>query len=272
MTACIALPTPSKSRSLPRQIYLGLIVLAAVLFAPFAAYSSADNEITVAAAISLKKSFIELAKIYETNYATHVNFNFGASGDLALQIIGGAPVDVFASAAQQDMDLIERKGLLRAGSRSNFASNRIVLIAPQGAKTGLSSFGGLSANTIKLLAIGNPKSVPAGRYAMQVLDYYQLYTVVADKLIYAGNVRQVLDYVARGEVDAGLVYASDVATLNAPIDVLATAPAASHAPVIYPIAIINGTQQQRAAARFVSLVLSTEAKQILAKYGFAARD
>ena len=128
---------------------------------------------TVSAAISLKNAFEEIGRLYESKHGTKCVFNFGASGDLAKQIIGGAPVDVFASAAQKDMDDVDKQGLIVTATRADFTANSVVLIVPAGAKTSLKSFEGLSAAEIEKIAVGNPKTVPAGRYAEEVFGSYQ---------------------------------------------------------------------------------------------------
>ena len=184
------------------------------------------------------------------------------------QIAGGAPVDVFASAAQKDMDDADKQGHIVTATRADFAANSVVLIVPAGTKTSLKSFEGLSAAEIKKIAIGNPKTVPAGRYAEEVFGYYQMLPSIKDKFIYTENVRQVLDYVARDEVDAGVVYATDAAARSKEIKIIATAPEASHKPVVYPIAVVKGTKSEADAKAFISLVLSPEGKKILQKYGF----
>ena len=139
---------------------------------------------------------------------------------------------------------------------------------PAGAKTSLKSFEGLSGAEIKKIAVGNPKTVPAGRYAEEVFGSYKMLPSVKDKFIYAENVRQVLDYVARGEVDAGIVYATDAAARAKEIKIVATAPEASHKPVVYPMAVVKGTKSEADAKAFIALVVSPEGKKILQKYGF----
>jgi len=248
-----------------------LIVFLMLCLIPLYVYPSAASagEITVSAAISLKNAFEEIAKIYQvTGGRARILFNFGASGDLARQIEGGAPVDVFASAAQKDMDGLDSKGLILQGSRSNIAANSVVLVVPVGSKAVPASFEGLAAKEIKKIAVGNPKTVPAGRYAEEVLTYYKLFPSVKDKLIFTENVRQVLDYVARGEVDAGIVYATDASTRSKEVRTARSAPEKSHKPVVYPIAVVKGTENEAAAKAFVGFVLSPEGQRILEKYGF----
>ena len=150
-------------------ISLVLMALSVVVSGPVFA-----EEITVSAAISLKNAFTDIGKIYEKSHPdVKVNFNFGASGDLIKQIQGGAPVAVFASAAQKDMDILEQEGLLVPGSRANLAANMVVLVQPKQATVKLASFPDLAKPEVKKIAIGNPKTVPAGRYAMEVFESFQ---------------------------------------------------------------------------------------------------
>lgn len=227
------------------------------------------KEITVSAAISLKNAFIEIGKIYEAGHkGTRVLFNFGASGDLARQIEEGAPVDAFASAAEKDMDYAGSHGLILPGSRIDFAANTLVLIVPNGSKAGLASFKGLESPSVQRIAVGNPKSVPAGRYAEEVFRSFGLLDRISGKLIYTENVRQALDYVARGEVDAGVVYSTDAAVMGKAVTVAAVAPANSHKPIVYPMAVVKASKNGAYARAFVSLVTSKAGMEILQKYGF----
>lgn len=232
------------------------------------AFAGSPKDITVSAAISLKNAFEEIGRLYESKYGTKCVFNFGASGDLLKQIAGGAPVDVFASAAQKDMDDADKQGHIVTATRADFAVNSVVLIVPAGARTLLKSFEDLRAANIQKIAIVNPKTSPAGRYAEEIFVFYQMLSSIKDKLIYAENVRQVLDYVARDEVDAGVVYTTDAAARAKDIKIIAVAPEASHKPVVYPIAVVKGTKSEADAKAFISIVLSKEGKKILQKHSF----
>ena len=247
-----------------------LVVAFLCLAVPLLAFAGSTKAITVSAAISLKNAFEEIGKLYSSQHGTQCVFNFGASGDLMRQIVGGAPVDIFASAAQKDMDDAEKQGAIVTGTRVDFAGNTVVLIVPADAKTSLTSFEGLRSAEIKKIAAGNPKTVPAGRYAEEVFSSYGILPSVKDKLIYAENVRQVLDYVARGEVDAGVVYATDAAARPKEAKIVAAAREGSHKPVVYPIAVVKGTKSEADAKAFISLVVSQEGKRILEKHGFRA--
>jgi molybdate transport system substrate-binding protein len=227
-----------------------------------------SKEITVSAAISLKNAFEEIGELFESsNKGVHVLFNFGASGDLMTQIKGGAPVDLFASAAVKDMDGLAKEGFLLEGTKTNFVTNTVVLIVPASSTVSIATFEDLTRSEIKKIAVGNPQTVPAGRYAEETLQYYKVSERLKDKLILAENVRQVLDYVARGEVDAGVVYATD-AIVRQEVKVAATAPESSHKPVIYPIAIVKDSKNEQVARTFISFVLSEEGKKVFEKNGF----
>jgi len=233
------------------------------------AIASPTADIMISAAISLKNAFEEIGKLYESqNKGVKVAFNFGASGDLMTQIKGGAPVDVFASAALKDMDELDKEGFILKDSRINFVMNTVVLIVPMSSKIVLDSFDDLKKAEVKKIAVGNPKTVPVGRYADETFQYYKISDMIKDKLVFAENVRQVLDYVARGEVDAGVVYSTDAIVKQQDVRVIMTAPEASHKPVVYPIAVIKNVKNERAAKAFLSLVVSEEGRKILSKYGF----
>lgn len=245
-----------------------LLFLSSFVVLP-AVHPATAEELTISAAISLKNAFEDIGRQFEKSHpGVKVLFNFGASGDLARQIEAGAPVDVFASAALKDMDDLDRQGLIRPGSKTNFAGNTLVLVFPNGSPIPGKSFQDLKDGRIQKIAIGNPKTVPAGRYAQEVLTRLQLWEILKNKLILAENVRQVLDYVARGEVDAGLVYSTDARIRVNEVKTISTASEESHQPILYPIGIIRGTKKETLAAEFVALVLSRNGKDILQRYGF----
>ncbi|HQZ82392.1 MAG TPA: molybdate ABC transporter substrate-binding protein [Pyrinomonadaceae bacterium] len=229
------------------------------------------DSITVSAAISLKDAFTEIGEMYtaRSGNGAKIQFNFGASGVLQQQIENGAPVDVFASAGERQMDALAAKGLLEPGSRYDLARNSLVLIVPQNSEVAVSSFADLALPTVKKIAVGNPKTVPAGQYSNEALTKMGLAERVGGKLILAENVRQVLEYVVRGEVDAGIVYSTDAKQGGAKVNVAATADENAHSPILYPIAAVKEGAHQRAAQEFIALVLSVDGQKVLAKYGFS---
>ncbi|NVM79208.1 molybdate transport system substrate-binding protein [Duganella sp. SG902] len=224
-------------------------------------------EITVSAAASLTNAFKEIGAAYETAHAgDKVQFNFAASDPLVQQIAKGAPVDVFASADQEAMDKADGLKLLAAGTRRNFASNSLVLIAPRGGKVSLRSLADVAQAGVARVTIGNPASVPVGRYTKAALEHARLWAAVEPRLILGGSVRQCLDYVARGEVDAGFVYATDAAVVKDKVIVVAAVPTAT--PVAYPIAVIAAGPQAAAGRQFAEYVQSPAGQAILARHGF----
>ena len=226
-----------------------------VLAAAGSVSAQPSKEITVSAAISLKNSFEEIGNLFESqNKGVKVVFNFGASGDLARQIEGGAPVDVFASAAQKEMDQIDSKGLIDGPTRANFAKNTVVLIQPAASTIEIKGFEDLLKPEIKMISIGNPQTVPAGKYAQEVFMYLNIWEGIRNKLILAENVRQVLDYVTKNEVDAGVVYATDAAVQAGKIKIVATAPAGSHKPVVYPVAMVKSSKNEALSKAFIAFL------------------
>jgi molybdate transport system substrate-binding protein len=142
------------------------------------------------------------------------------------------------------------------------------LIQPASSKLEIKRFEDLMKPEIKKVSIGNPQTVPAGRYAQEVLTYFKLWDGIKDRLIFAENVRQVLDYVARNEVDAGIVYMTDAKLREKEVRVIAAAADESHKPVVYPLGIVKDSKNEASAKAFITLILSEEGKKILQKYGF----
>jgi molybdate transport system substrate-binding protein len=244
----------------------GRVVVVAVAALAWGSASAAD--LTVSAAASLTNAFKELAPMFEAqNPDTQVRLNFGASGALLQQIAKGAPADVFASADVETMDQAQVQSLVRGGERRNFVSNSLVVVVPSDAKAVPKAVADLGGTGYARIAIGLPASVPVGRYAQGVLQKAGLWAAIEPKTIGAQNVRQALDYVARGEVDAGFVYATDAALMPDKVKVALTVPTGT--PILYPIAPVATAPNAAAAQKFVAFVLSPPAQAVLAKYGFA---
>ena len=229
-----------------------------------------EGNLTVSAAVSLKEAFSEIGDLYKSRKGKTVNFNFGASGALQRQIEVGAPVDVFASAGAQQMDALAARGLIDEAGRRDFARNTLVLIVPQDSQLNLTDFAGLADARVQRIAVGNPKTVPAGQYTEQAFKSADLSDKLQAKLVLAEDVRQVLDYVMRGEADAGVVYATDARTAGVRVRVAATAAEETHAPILYPVAVVKDGRQKQAAQEFVGLVTGAEGQAVLRKHGFAS--
>ena len=239
---------------------------AALLALASLAASAAD--LTVSAATSLTNAFKELGPAFEaTNPGTTVVFNFGASDALLAQIAKGAPADVFASADQEAMDRADAQKLLVPGSRRNFVGNTLVMIVPADSTLGLKAPADLQKPEVKRVAIGNPASVPVGRYTRGSLEAARLWAAVEPKAVMTQSVRQALDYVARGEVEAGFVYATDAAIMKDKVKVVVMVP--TETSITYPIAAVNASPNADMARKFLDFVLTPSAQAVLARYGFS---
>jgi molybdate transport system substrate-binding protein len=227
----------------------------------------AGQELIVSAAASLTNAFKEIGAAFEKNHSDlKVILNFAASGPLLQQLERGAPVDVFASADQETMNRGQGKGLISATSRRDFTANRLVLVASSLSPVVIKSLDDLTNPAVKRIAVGKPETVPAGRYAQQALEMQKLGELLRPKFIYADSVRQVLDYVSRGEVEAGFVYLTDAVIAKDKVKLVAEL--ATEEPITYPIAIVTASKQPQLAADFVNFVLSPGGQAILANYGF----
>ncbi|MDG9922975.1 MULTISPECIES: molybdate ABC transporter substrate-binding protein [unclassified Pseudomonas] len=223
------------------------------------------GDLTVSAAASLTDAFREIAEHYQAEHKdTRVLLNFGASGALLQQVAKGAPVDVFASADQQSMDRAQQMGLVRQAARHDFAGNALVLVVPSDSTRNLARLDDLLA--ADRVAIGNPDSVPVGRYAMQALQAAGLWPQLQPKVVGTQNVRQSLDYVARGEVDAAFVYRTDARSMPDKVRVALEVPLAQA--IRYPIAPIAQSEAAEQAVDFVDYVLSPAGQAVLARHGF----
>lgn len=227
----------------------------------------AAQELIVSAAASLTNAMKEVAGQFEkTHTGVKIVCNFAASGVLLQQLDKGAPVDVFAAADQKTMNQAQEKKLILTGTRKNFVTNRLVLIVPLNSRLALAGLQDLAKPEVKRVAVGNPATVPAGRYAQEALVQAGLWDKLTPKYILAESVRQVLDYVRRGEVDTGFVYATDAAIAPGKVKVLETVK--GHAPILYPIAAVASSGKKGLARNFLDFVLSPAAQTIFKKYGF----
>lgn len=224
-------------------------------------------DVTVSAAASLTNAFRELGGAYEAAHpGDKVLLNFAASDTLVQQIAKGAPVDVFASADEDAMDKAEAQKLLAPGSRRIFARNSLVLIAPASSALAVPDLNALRQPSLRRLTTGNPASVPVGRYTREALEKAGVWGSIEERFVFATSVRQSLDYVARGEADAGFVYATDVAAQAGKIKVLMPVPTPS--PIRYPMAVLATAPNAVGGRQFAAFAMSAQGQAILAKYGF----
>uniref|UniRef100_UPI00333FC2D1 molybdate ABC transporter substrate-binding protein n=1 Tax=Castellaniella defragrans TaxID=75697 RepID=UPI00333FC2D1 len=226
------------------------------------------QDLLISAAASLTNAFKDLAAQYEAAHpGLAVQTNFGASDVVLRQIIQGAPADVFASADQKAMDRAVEAKAVDPATRRDFVRNEVVLIVPADNPAGIGSLEDLHGDRIKRVAFGNPDTVPAGRYTQAALEQSGDWQAVESRKILGQNVRQVLSYVERGEVDAGFVFATDAALLKDKVKVIQAIQPPT--PVVYPIALVQRDGRSSAAQGFLDYVLSDAGQAVLAKYGFA---
>lgn len=234
---------------------------------PFTAGAADTTPIRVSAAASLKNALAALKESYEKSTPnTELVINYGSSGLLQKQIEEGAPVDIFLSAGKKQMDELERKGLLVPGTRSNLLGNSLVLIVAKEKKSKIRRFDNL-ADQAQSLSIGQPETVPAGKYAKETLTNLRLWDTLDKRIMYAKDVRQVLAYVESGNVDAGLVYQTDTIILKSAV-IAAVAPKESHSPIVYPVALVKDSKNRAAAEKFLAYLQSAKAARIFERYKF----
>jgi molybdate transport system substrate-binding protein len=247
---------------------------AAALIAGFFAVSAAplavadSGTITVFAAASLTDALGAVGKAYEAKTGTHVVFSFAASSVLAKQIEASSGADMFVSADEDWMNDLDKKGLVAPGTRHDLLGNHLVLVAPAGLKITIKiapKFDLVGALGSSRLAIADPASVPAGKYGKAALTNLGVWDSVSGKLAIAENVRAALAYVARGETVLGIVYNTD-AQIEPRVHVVGTFPDNSHAPIVYPVALVKGGKP--AAADFEKFLSSATATGIFKKAGF----
>lgn len=229
-------------------------------------------EITVSAAASLNDALTEIKDDFVTEHKQiSVLFNIGGSGALKQQILQGAPTDIFISAANEHFTELTQKGLINKQEQVELLSNQLVLITNKEKPAPIKEFADLSQNEIKKIAIGTPESVPAGTYAKQTLQRLGLWDSVQSKTVLTKDVRQVLTYVETGNVDAGIVYMSDI-KLSDKVVAVSIANEQYHDPIIYPAGIIKSSSNKKESTLFLNYLQSPSAKAIFKKYGFKVLD
>jgi len=227
------------------------------------------QELTFSVAISMREAVQELGRAFTaTRPGVTLHYNLGSSGELQKQIEAGAPVDLFVSAATRQMDELEKRGLVVAATRRAFARNLLTVVKPADSRVDIVRPGDLLDARVGRVVIGNPRTVPAGQYAEESLRALGLWEPLQPRIVYAENVRQALEYVARGEVDAGFVYITDVAARAAGVVEAFRLPEDTYQPVIYPAAVVAGSRHAALASAFIDLLVSREGRAVLGRFGF----
>ncbi|WP_300744265.1 molybdate ABC transporter substrate-binding protein [uncultured Brachyspira sp.] len=226
-----------------------------------------NKEILVLAAASLTDILTELANNYKTETGITVTFSFASSGALQTQIEAGSPADIFFSAAQKQMDALQEKDLIDTDTRKDLLENKVVLISPTNSTLNIKSFTDMTNANITKIGLGEPKSVPVGQYSEEILSNLSILDTVKQKAVYGSNVRNVLSWVRTGEVDCGIVYATDAQIAN-DINIIAEAPEGTHKKVIYPIAIVKSSANKEEAKKFIDYISNDKAAEAFKNYGF----
>lgn len=249
-------------------LHARVVALLVIALLPFAAGA---QTLTVSAAASLTEALRELGPRFEaTRPGVAVRFNVAASGVLVQQIVQGAPVDVFVSADPATVDRGVRLKVLDPATRRDVARNALVMVVPAQGGLPLAGPADLVRPDVRRVALGKPATVPAGRYAQEALASAGVWPTVAARIVYADSVRQVLDYVARGEVDAGFVYRTDAVLMRDRVRVITTM--GGHAPIAYPAAVVADSRFRALAGHFVEFLTSPQAQTVLERHGFALPD
>jgi molybdate transport system substrate-binding protein len=231
------------------------------------------QEVNLAAAASLKNAFDkDLIPMFEKKYpGVKVTPTYASSGDLQTQIENGLKADIFMSAANKQMNKLVNESLIDNSTNKQFLENKVVLIVPKDSKLNISSFEDLK-NVNGTIAIGDPESVPAGQYAKEVLTTLNIWNDTESKLSLGTDVTAVLNQVAQGSADCGIVYATD-AKSNDDVKVICEAPeSALKTPVIYPVAMLKDPKNPDAAKAFLDFLQTKEAKDVFTEYGFTIHE
>lgn len=252
-----------------------IFILAILMLASIACSNGGDADppggttviMTISAAASLKDALNEIKQLYESTHDdVLLSFNYGASGALQQQIEQGAPVDLFLAAASKNMDALVGQGLIMEDKHTSLLSNALVVVTPTDGVV-LSSITDLTREDVTQIAIGIPASVPAGNYAQQALWKVGIWEELRTKTVQAKDVRQVLQYVETGNVDAGFVYETDARTSDN-VRVAFKVDPDAHERIDYPIGVVKATKHREQAVSVYDFLSSQASLDIFRKYGF----
>jgi molybdate transport system substrate-binding protein len=255
-----------------RELLCFLVAFALTIALKLAIPSGAVAEpvtLLVGSASSLQDALKELTPLFQSAHpGITVKYSFTAPGSLQQQIERGAPIDVFISGASKQMDALQSKGLILPETRRNLVSNQLALVVPRSSSLKLTDFRQLTNSEVKRIVIGEPRSVPVGQYAEEVFRSLGIWEQLRPKLVFGNTARNVLAGVESGNADAAVIFATD-ATISQRVRQVAVAPKDSHAPIVYPIAVVSASRQQKAARTYVAFLTSSRARPVFSKYGFS---
>lgn len=249
-----------------------VLAMSVLVLAGCGSEETADKpEVTVLAAASLTDSLDEIITEYEKDADCTITPSYAGSGDLVQQIEGGAPCDIFVSASKSNMDQLEEEDLINSDTRVDLLANTLTLVATVEKKDAV-TMDSLTSDDVSSIAIGEIETVPAGKYASQVFDNMEIADAVNDKIVYAKDVKAVLNYVETGDADCGFVYRTDALLLNEDNGVIiGDVDAELHDAIVYPAAIMKDAPQADYAADFFEFMKGDFAKSVFEKYGFTVK-
>jgi molybdate transport system substrate-binding protein len=227
--------------------------------------------VLVFAAASLTDALKEIAASWEIAGGERIAFNFASSSTLALQIREGAPANLFLSADEAQMDVLERAGLVVPGTRRSVLSNTLVAVVPKDSALRIASARDLAGKGVERLALAEPTSVPVGVYSKKFFERVGIWDALAPKVVPTENARATLAAVESGNVDAGIVYRTDAA-ISKHIRIAFEIPAAMGPAISYPFALVKGAPRETEARRFLAYLGSPAARAVFVRYGFLVKD
>lgn len=231
--------------------------------------SSEKVELLISAASSLTESLKEIQIAYEKEHlSVQLTFNFGGSGTLQHQIEQGAPVDLFLSAGNRQMNTLKDKQIIDPNDHNNLLTNELVVIVPTDIQFPVNTMKDITKPEVKKMAIGEPGTVPVGNYAKDSLVFHKLWDEVQPKTVFAKDVRQVLNYVETGNTDVGFVYKTDTLT-SQKVKIAFSVDPQSYKPIEYPVGIVKATKNRKEAEAFYKYLQSKSAQDIFIKHGFS---
>jgi molybdate transport system substrate-binding protein len=246
-----------------------IVMLAIAIWQPWPAYADHPQTLTIAAANSLKEALRAILPIFEKEQGNNVEVKvvWGPSQSLRDQIAQGAPIDVFLPSSLEEIDQLETKGLTLQGTKQVYAETALVLITQATVPAQVPSLRDLPGSDVRRIAIGDPKTSSVGKFAAQVLKNSRLDSDLKSRYVYAEHSGAVLNLVATGEAEVGLVYRTD-AVKNKNVHILAEAPPDTHSPIVYGLATVWTSKNPPMARHFGKFMLSSKIQDILKSYGF----
>jgi molybdate transport system substrate-binding protein len=256
----------------PRRAHLfkliALLILTAGLALTGCSKAEGKTELIMGAASSLTEPLNELSELYASRTGIRPQISYASSGTLRKQVEEGAPFDLLLLASASDLQVLADAGLLLDDTSRNLLSNQICFVSKASAAPAtLEMLSGL-LESAERVTLGDPSSAPVGRYAMESLETLGLATLIEDKLLYAKDARQVLQYLNTGAVDAGFIFATDVALLESELSVLAL-PEHTHKSILYPAAVLADSQHQAEAQAFLDFLSTDDAVSVFESHGFS---